>query len=143
MLVCSRLAWYDIKMSEEIDVQKVVDFWQESAQRNFETAEFLFQGKKYADCLFYCHLAIEKIFKGLVVKKINAHAPFSHSLLDLAKLAGLELDEQKINHLIEITGFNIAGRYDDYKFGFYKKCDQEYAEKYFKISKEIYLWLKQ
>jgi len=57
-------------------------------------------------------------------------------------LANLQLDEQKIDYLIEITGFNIAGRYDDYKLGFYKKCDKSYTDKYFKISKEIYLWLK-
>ncbi|TSC52377.1 MAG: hypothetical protein CEO40_251, partial [Parcubacteria group bacterium LiPW_72] len=56
-------------MLEKINVQKVVDFWNESAQRNFETAEFLFKGEKYADCLFFCHLAIEKILKGLVVKE--------------------------------------------------------------------------
>jgi len=129
-------------MPEEINIQKVVDFWRESAQRNFETADFLFKGKKYADCLFFCHLAIEKTLKGLIVKKTKTHAPFSHSLLDLAKLAGLELNEQRTNYLIEITGFNVAGRYDDYKFGFYKKCNQEYAKKYFEISKQIYLWLK-
>ncbi|PIU75173.1 MAG: hypothetical protein COS76_02160 [Candidatus Portnoybacteria bacterium CG06_land_8_20_14_3_00_39_12] len=28
----------------------------------------MFQGKKYADCLFFCHLTIEKILKGLVVR---------------------------------------------------------------------------
>ena len=54
---------------EKINFKKVVDFWNESAQNNFETAEFLFNGKKYADCLFFCHLAIEKALKGLVVKE--------------------------------------------------------------------------
>jgi len=129
-------------IDEKINFKKVVDFWNESAQNNFETAEFLFNGKKYADCLFFCHLAIEKALKGLVVKETKTHAPYSHNLVDLARLANLQLDEQKIDYLIEITGFNIAGRYDDYKLGFYKKCDKSYTEKYFKISKEIYLWLK-
>ena len=129
-------------MRGKINIKKVIDFWNESAQRSFETAEFLFKGNKYADCLFFCHLAIEKILKGLVAKETKTHAPYSHNLVDLAGLANLPLNEQKTSHLMEITGFNIAGRYDDYMLGFYKKCNRAYAEKYFKISKEIYLWLK-
>ena len=127
---------------EKINVKKVIDFWNKSAQRNFETAKFLLEGKKYADSLFFCHLAIEKILKGLVIRETKVHAPYSHNLVDLARLAKLQLNEQKTNYLMEITGFNIAGRYDDYRLGFYKKCNKAYAGKYFKISKEIYLWLK-
>jgi hypothetical protein len=63
-------------------------------------------------------------------------------LVDLAKLAKLELTKEQIEYLTEITEFNIAGRYDVYKLAFYKKCSKRYTEKYFSISKGLYLWLK-
>jgi len=42
-----------------------------------------------------------------------------------------------------IFTFNIAGRYADAKFEFYKKYNKkEYAQKYLKITKDLLLWLK-
>lgn len=127
---------------EKIDIKKVIDYWKIGAKRNYETAKFLYEGKKYFDCLFFCHMTLEKILKGLVVQHTKVHAPYIHKLVDLAKLAKLELTEEQIGCLTEITEFNIAGRYDAYKFAFYKKCTRQYTEKYFNIFKELYLWLK-
>lgn len=41
-----------------------------------------------------------------------------------------------------ISTFNIAARYDDFKHSFHKRCTKEYTDKYFKISKDLYLCLK-
>jgi len=100
------------------------------------------KGKKYSDCLFFCHLTLEKILKGLVVERTKTHAPYIHKLVDLARIAKVKLNEEQLNHLSRITKFNIAGRYDAFKQTFYKKCNKEYTEKYFNISKKLYLWLK-
>lgn len=86
---------------------------------------------------------LEKILKGLVVKKTDTHAPYTHKLVELAKKAELDLEKDQIKNLTEINDFNIAGRYDEVKFAFYKKCTKDYAEKWFNISKELFLWLKQ
>ncbi len=126
----------------KINIKKVGDYWKKSAYYDFDTAKFLFKGKRYPECLFFCHLMIEKNLKALVVKKTKTHAPYIHQLVDLAKVAKIDLNEEQIDHLTEITGFNIAARYDAYKFNFYKRCNRFYTEKYFKISKELYLWLK-
>ena len=129
-------------MAEKIDIKKVVDYWKKGAERSFETAEFLFKGKRYPDCLFFCHLTLEKVLKGIVVKLTKTHAPYSHKLVDLAEVAKIELTEQQKKDLTEITKFNIATRYNDYKLKFHKKCDREYAKKYYVVSKNLYLWLK-
>ena len=84
---------------------------------------------------------LEKLLKGLVVQKTKTHAPYIHKLVDLAKIAKIELSEEQISYLTEITEFNIAGRYDAYKFDFYKRCTKAYTEKYYKISKDLYIWL--
>ncbi len=127
---------------EKINIKKVIDYWIKSARHDFETAKFLFQGKRYPECLFFCHLMIEKILKALVVKTTKTHAPYTHQLVNLAKIAKIDLTEEQIDYLTEITEFNIAARYNAYKFDFYKRCTKVYTEKYFKISKELYLWLK-
>ena len=127
---------------EKINIKKVVEYWQKGAKRNFDTAQFLYEGKRYSDCLFFCHLTLEKILKGLVVEHTRTHAPYIHKLVDLAKIAEIKLSQEQIECLTEITGFNIAGRYDAIKFGFYKRCDKGYTKDYFNISKNLYLWLK-
>lgn len=128
--------------NNKIDTQKVIDYWLKGAEYDFETAKFLFEGKRYPECLFFCHLTIEKTLKALVVKRTKTHAPYTHQLVDLAKTAGIDLTEKQIDNLTEITEFNIVARYNGYKFDFYKRCTEVYSKKYFKISKELFLWLK-
>ena len=68
--------------------------------------------------------------------------PRIHDLPELANIAEIDLDENKINNLKIFTTFNISGRYDNIKFNFYKICTKEYTEKYLKIAKELRLCLK-
>ena len=43
---------------------------------------------------------------------------------------------------IQITTFNIATRYNDYKRNFYKMCDYKFAKEWLSIGKEMLIWLK-
>ena len=129
-------------MVDKIKSGKVIKYWKESAERTFATAEFLFKGRWYPECLFFCHLAIEKILKALVVQKTKTHAPYTHKLIELAKLAKIDLSSEQIEHLTVITEFNIAARYNEIKFDFHQKSTKVYTEKYFMISKKLYTWLK-
>ena len=70
------------------------------------------------------------------------HAPPLHNLLRLAKKAGLEFDEAKIDGLIRITAFNIEARYPDLKRAFRKKCTAEFTNNQMNIIKEIFQWVK-
>jgi hypothetical protein len=70
------------------------------------------------------------------------HAPPIHHLVRLAKIAEVDLDEEKTNLLITITGFNIEARYPDIKRSFRAKCTANYAIDRIKEIKEIYRWLK-
>ena len=119
-----------------------IDYWKKSAKRNLDTAEVLFQNKRYDSCLFFCHLSLEKLLKGLAVKQTKRAVPYIHYLEKLSLLAKLELTEEQIKNLRIITDFNIAGRYDAVKFAFYKKCTKDYTEKYFDITKKLFLWLE-
>ncbi|MCX6799879.1 MAG: HEPN domain-containing protein [Candidatus Falkowbacteria bacterium] len=119
-----------------------IEYWRTSADENWKTALVLSQNKRYDACLFFCHLAIEKKLKGLVIIKAKESAPMIHNLEKLARIAELKITDDQLEKLQLITLFNIAGRYDDEKLAFYKKCTKKYTEENLKICEEIFLWLK-
>ena len=128
-------------MTEKINAKTVIAYWRKSAQLNFETAEFLFKGKKYRDCLFFCHLTLEKTLKGLAVQHTKTHAPHVHSLDALSLKTGVVFSAEQTNNPKIISTFDIRARYDNEKMDFYKKCTEEYAQKYLAITQKLYLWL--
>jgi len=107
-----------------------------------KTAEYLYVGGYYDACLFFCHLAIEKILKALVTIEIHDAPPFIHDLERLARLADITITDAQKDALIEITGFNIAGRYKEEKYQFYKKCTKPFTTKKLALSHEICVWLQ-
>ncbi|MBU4125485.1 HEPN domain-containing protein [Patescibacteria group bacterium] len=123
-------------------IKQQIEYWKISAGRNWKTALGLFELKHYDSCLFFCHLTIEKMLKGLVVQKTKNLAPYIHHLEKLAELAELKITDEQRKNLRIITRFNVSGRYDDAKHNFYKIVNKLYAEKYLKISKDLILWLK-
>lgn len=125
-----------------ITLKKEVNHWYNSAERSWRAAIDLLKGKHYDACLFFCHLAIEKLLKGLVLRSTKKEAPRIHDLVRLADLAKLELSEERFTILKTITTFNIAGRYEEIKYSFYKRCTPSFTKKYYLICQEIFLWLK-
>ena len=110
-----------------MSLEKQIEFWLVSAERNWQTAQSLFELKHYDACLFYCHLTLEKLLKALVVEKTDKAAPFGHDLEKLSLLAGLKPAAEQIDNLRTITTFNMSARYDEAKQSFYKKCTPEYT----------------
>lgn len=123
-------------MSKELEAQ--VQHWKESAKRNWETAQNLFKLNHRDACLFFCHLALEKILKAAVLRKTKKVPPYIHDLAKLAVLAHLKVSPEEIQHLRTITTFNIAARYDEIKFQFYKKCTPTFTKQYLQITKKLY-----
>src|SRR3989344_1419548 len=105
---------------------QAVKYWLDSAKKDIKTANDSYESGHFDWCPFIWQLVIEKILKGLIAKK-NKHSLPIHDLLKLANAGGKKLDQEKANWLNEITSFKNEGRYDDYKFSFYKKADQKYT----------------
>lgn len=116
----------------------VVQVWERGAHEALDSAEKLFEFKKYDHCLFMLHLAVEKALKAAYIKLKNEAPPFTHNLAYLAEKAGIEIDEQFQKDLVEISGFNVAGRYEEYKTNLYKKATPEYTSKWMLRGKEIF-----
>lgn len=118
-----------------------VNYWRESAQHDIESAEGIFDSKRYDWCLFVGHLALEKILKAVFVdRNDNNMPPKIHNLVRLAELSKIEIDDEQKFLLDKINDFNIQMRYPDYKLEFYKQCNAEYANEYLGKIKEFYTW---
>ena len=122
--------------------REIANFWFKSSDDDWKVVRSMFKTKHYVYALFFCHIAIEKFLKGMIVSKTGKNLPRSHDLLFLAERAGLELDASQRRKLSEINSFNIRARYDDYKLKFHKKAGKVYTEKYISTTNKLMKWLK-
>lgn len=121
-----------------MDSFEPVNYWKGSAADALDTSDKLFEAKKYQHSLFFLHLTLEKILKALYVhvKKISP-LPI-HDLVRLAEGCQVKLDEEQKMQLAEISTFNVAARYDDYKLKFYKKATLEYSKNWRAVGETLY-----
>lgn len=125
------------------NIKNSTKYWLDGSSRDFKAAKFLFKKRLYPQCLFFCHLSLEKILKALVTQKTKEPSPFVHDLRRLAQIAGLDLSEDKLKILDKLFSFNIAGRYPEEKLEFYKKYNnKKNAEVYLKLTDSLLIWLR-
>ncbi|HCM81858.1 TPA: DNA-binding protein [Patescibacteria group bacterium] len=122
--------------------KEAVRRWIDSADDDWETAEALYKSKKFAYCLFFSHLALEKSFKALFISQKDTVPPITHDVLLLAKKTGHPLNERSIADFSEITTFNVEARYDVYKTELHKKATRAFTKMYMDKISLIRLWIK-
>ena len=96
--------------------QEHIEYWKNTAARDWITVQHLFKSKDYVPALFFAHLVLEKLCKAHWVKDNKSnHPPKIHNLARLAEQAKLDLQEEDLRFLNEMNQFQIEGRYPDYK----------------------------
>ncbi|HNQ83554.1 MAG TPA: HEPN domain-containing protein [Bacteroidales bacterium] len=128
-------------MTEE-NRNKLIHYWIDGSDEDFDTMLTLFDSKRYSWALFIGHLMLEKLFKAYFVKMNSDYPPYIHNLLRLAELSGLLLTQDQKERLLTITAFKINARYDDYKTSFKLKCTPEFTARWLDELKEIRTWIK-
>ncbi len=123
---------------EKAIIKNRIKYWLKTAEHDFETMNVLFKAKRYSDCLFYGHIVLEKVLKGLVTEETEAEPPFIHNLTRLAELAKCGLSNNEMDLLDKINDFNIRARYPEHKIQFYKQCNREYAKNYIDQISSLY-----
>jgi HEPN domain-containing protein len=118
-------------------------YWLTSADQDWNVAKHLFEKKDYAYALFFGHLTLEKTLKAIFTNKNDKIPPFSHNLVYLSEKAGLELDEEMLDLLEEVSDFNLEARYPDHKFSFHKKCTMAFTETKLHQIERVKKWLLQ
>jgi HEPN domain-containing protein len=125
-----------------IHIKKLFNYWKEEAEYSWSVVDSLFEKKKYAESLFFAHLSLEKQLKALVVARDKKHAPPIHNLIKLLGQSGIVYDQSHITAFGRYNKFYMAGRYDEQKMQFRKKCTLLFTRGNLEKMREYYLWLK-
>lgn len=120
----------------------VVQKWVFSATEDLAIAKELQGSKRYAYCLFFCQLSLEKILKAVIVDITDDAPPITHDLVELAAVAKLSPNTEQEVHLREITTFNTEARYDIHKERLYKKATPDFIRTYVSFTEELFLWIQ-
>lgn len=129
--------------NKKIDTQKLIKYWIESSDDDYDIMLDMYNAKRYSWSLFIGHLMIEKLLKALYVNNKLGYPPYIHNLLRLAEKADIKLDSDKKEQLVTITAFNINARYDDYKMSFKNRCTLEFTAEWIDKLKGLRKWIKQ
>lgn len=125
-----------------MDIKKQVEYWQQSAAHDLDTAESLIKEKKFSWALFIGHLVLEKTLKAIYVKRKEIFPPKTHNLHLLLKEIGIEVSDEDADFYEEVNTFNISTRYPDEQLKFYQLCTEEFTVDKFEKIKEKYRCLK-
>ncbi len=121
---------------------EAVKSWLENAERNFIASCDMAKSNHRDWALFIGQLSLEKMLKGLIVKKINQTPPFIHDLVKLSQLAGVKTSIDQMSQLAKITRFHVAVRYEEIKSALYKEATPKFTAEWMKKIEEFYLWFK-
>lgn len=123
-----------------INVDKHVAYWLNTAEDSWSDAEYLLKGKRYSFAAFAAHLALEKVLKAHVARKIEGVPPKVHDLAFLARLAELSLSDEYAIFLKYFDEYQLEGRYPE-KNRIAPKGSVVTAD--ISKAKELFQWLKQ
>lgn len=82
-----------------MDVKRQIDYWSQSGDEDFSAAQSLLDRGHLRHCLFFAHLAVEKMLKAHVTRQTEDLPPRIHSLVRLAEIVELSLSTEHMSFL--------------------------------------------
>lgn len=122
-----------------MNVRKQIDYWKASSDEDLAAAESLLEKGHLRHCLFFAHLAIEKMLKAHVTRQTNDIPPRIHNLIRLAEIAGLPISPEQGDFLSGFDVYQLEGRYPD---SAQILLDLKVAQEKVASAEEILKWLK-
>lgn len=124
-----------------VSMRKEILNWRKQAERDFLSAKNAFQAEDYYAATFWCHQAIEKALKALIMEKQRKKEISSHSLIFLAKEA--KVPEKFYDFLRELTPQYIITRHPSAsEEAPFELFSQTQAKEFIEKSKEVISWIK-
>jgi HEPN domain-containing protein len=122
--------------------QEIIQYWKETADKDWIAVQSLFNTKNYVHSLFFAHLSLEKLCKAHWVNdNTELNAPRGHNLVYLLKQTQLDLSVKDEDFLNSFNDFQLEGRYPDYKQNIFKICTLSYTKKLLSEVEKIRQWL--
>ncbi|OGW27202.1 MAG: hypothetical protein A2X59_03250 [Nitrospirae bacterium GWC2_42_7] len=119
-----------------------ISHWTDSGNYDLKSAEFMQKSNRYVYTAFLCQQAIEKYLKAVYIKKNSKEAPRTHNLVYLIGLLELEVSDDRLKLLTDLTGYYIEGRYPTYKQKVSKMLSKKVADNILSETKRTVKWLK-
>ncbi len=117
--------------------------WLKQADYDMDTAEFMFNGRRFFYTVFMCHLSVEKAMKGLYQKRLKQTPPKTHNLVYLLNKMGIKPTGPPGRFIIKLNEANVVTRYPED----IDKLQKDYTEVIVKDilikSKELLQWIKE
>ncbi len=117
--------------------------WLRQSDYDIGTAEAMYNTSRYVYTAFMCQLAIEKAIKGLIVERTGDIPPKTHNLIQLVKIAKVELSESQLEFIAVLNMAGVGARYPDMLDDAIKRYPKEVVWDYLTKTKEVVQWLLQ
>jgi HEPN domain-containing protein len=128
--------------SHDMTKQEHIQYWQTEAERNWQTALYLKDGKQNVMALFMLHLTVEKLFKAHWVKDNgDNYPPRTHDLQYLHNQTDLDVPADDYDYLAVVNQWSIDTRYPDYKNKIYAIATDDYVANQVRKVEKLKLWL--
>ncbi|MDP3914846.1 MAG: HEPN domain-containing protein [Bacteroidota bacterium] len=117
--------------------------WYFQSDYDLETAFDMFKSGRYVYCIFMCHLSLEKVLKGLLVKSKGEFPSKSHSLIYFVEKIELKMDDSYYEFLYTLNKISVPTRYPENLRKLVAEYSKERTENILNRTKEIQSWIKQ
>lgn len=115
--------------------------WMNRAEYDLETAQDMFDSGRYLYVLFCCQQAVEKALKSIISLRMKEMPPRIHHLKRLSEIAGLDMDESKIEFMRELSSYYIQSRYPEEITNLSSQISQEETQRVLEQTQEIVRWI--
>lgn len=131
------------KTKQTMAIDKVA-YWIEVADYDMETAETLYNGRRWLYVAFMCHQAIEKTLKAYWCKTLSSDPPYTHNLTRLIEGSTLEkeMTDEQLDLIDTLIPMNIQARYPEYKDQLSRMLTKEYCRNLIDDTKQLQKWIK-
>lgn len=121
-----------------------VTYWIELSDYDYDTAQAMWETRRFLYVGFMCHQVVEKILKAYWSKVLEEPPLKIHHLSRLAAKSGLvdELSEEQLDFIDSLEPLNIEARYPSYKEQLMKVLTLEYCKELLDKTKALQLWIK-
>ena len=119
----------------------VPEQWAERAQYDLDTARAMLQSGRLLYVLFCCQQAVEKTLKGIIATRTEAFPPRLHNLVRLAEHAGLELRQDRLNLLEDLSKYYIQTRYPEELASLSKYMSRQKSQQVLNETEAVVQWL--
>src|SRR5262245_24151050 len=116
--------------------------WLRGAEYDVQTAESLFKARRYIYVIFMCHLAVEKLLKGLIAETTTAPPPRTHNLYRLLELANINLVGDHTDIVAKLNTMSIATRYPEDVAALSTEVTRKVAQEYLTKTEALLQWLR-